>query len=77
MPLQRPQAATLAEPRRHLQVVAAARQVGKTTLVQQVVTIRPCGWCVSLRSRSPTAWIYGYVQYWSLSTPSGATVSAS
>jgi uncharacterized protein len=38
---QRPQAATLAErlaePRRHLHVVAGARQVGKTTLVQQVV----------------------------------------
>jgi hypothetical protein len=38
---QRPQAATLAErlaePRRHLQVVAGPRQVGKTTLVQQVV----------------------------------------
>jgi uncharacterized protein len=41
MPYQRPQAATLAErlaePRRHLQVVAGPRQVGKTTLVQQVV----------------------------------------
>jgi predicted AAA+ superfamily ATPase len=41
MPFQRPQAATLAErlaePRRHLQVVAGPRQVGKTTLVQQVV----------------------------------------
>jgi predicted AAA+ superfamily ATPase len=40
MPFQRPQAATLAErlaePRRHLQVVAGPRQVGKTTLVQQV-----------------------------------------
>jgi uncharacterized protein len=38
---QRPQAAELArrlaEPRRHLQVVTGARQVGKTTLVQQVV----------------------------------------
>src|ERR1043166_455764 len=38
---QRPQArvlaARLAEPRRHLQVVAGARQVGKTTLVQQVL----------------------------------------
>lgn len=37
----RPQAATLAErlaePRRHLQVVAGPRQVGKTTLVQQIV----------------------------------------
>lgn len=37
---QRPQAAELArrlaEPRRHLQVVTGARQVGKTTLVQQV-----------------------------------------
>lgn len=37
---QRPQAAALArrlaEPRRHLQVVTGARQVGKTTLVQQV-----------------------------------------
>jgi predicted AAA+ superfamily ATPase len=37
---QRPQAAELArrlrEPRRHIQVVAGARQVGKTTLVQQV-----------------------------------------
>lgn len=41
MAYQRPQAATLAEriaePRRHLQVVAGPRQVGKTTLVQQVV----------------------------------------
>jgi len=41
MPFQRPQAATLAarlaEPRRHIQVVAGPRQVGKTTLVQQVV----------------------------------------
>lgn len=41
MPYQRPQAAALAErlaePRRHLQVVAGPRQVGKTTLVQQVV----------------------------------------
>jgi uncharacterized protein len=38
---QRPQAAELArqlrEPRRHIQVVAGARQVGKTTLVQQVI----------------------------------------
>ena len=38
---QRPQARVLAgrlaEPRRHLQVVAGARQVGKTTLVQQVL----------------------------------------
>jgi uncharacterized protein len=30
-------AARLAEPRRFLQVVAGARQVGKTTLVQQVL----------------------------------------
>jgi predicted AAA+ superfamily ATPase len=41
MPFQRPQAATLAarlaEPRRHLHVVAGPRQVGKTTLVQQIV----------------------------------------
>jgi predicted AAA+ superfamily ATPase len=41
MPYQRPQAAALAErlaePRRHIQVVAGPRQVGKTTLVQQVV----------------------------------------
>lgn len=41
MPYQRPQAADLAErlagPRRHLHVVAGPRQVGKTTLVQQVV----------------------------------------
>ncbi len=41
MVYQRPQAATLAErlaePRRHLQVVAGPRQVGKSTLVQQVV----------------------------------------
>jgi len=40
MPYQRPQAAVLAErlaePRRHLQVVAGPRQVGKSTLVQQV-----------------------------------------
>ena len=38
---QRPHARILAgrlgEPRRHLQVVAGARQVGKTTLVQQVL----------------------------------------
>ena len=41
MPYQRPQAATLAErlaePRRHIHVVAGPRQVGKSTLVQQVV----------------------------------------
>jgi uncharacterized protein len=40
VPFRRPQAAELArrlrEPRRHIQVVAGARQVGKTTLVQQV-----------------------------------------
>lgn len=40
IPYQRPQAATLAarlaEPRRFMQVVAGPRQVGKTTLVQQV-----------------------------------------
>lgn len=40
-PFQRPQAAELArrlaEPRRFIQVVAGARQVGKTTMVQQVV----------------------------------------
>src|SRR5574342_1106109 len=39
-PFRRPQAAELArrlaEPRRFIQVVAGARQVGKTTLVQQV-----------------------------------------
>lgn len=39
-PYRRPHAAELprrlAEPRRHLQVVTGARQVGKTTLVQQV-----------------------------------------
>jgi len=39
-PFQRPQGAELSrrlrEPRRHIQVVAGARQVGKTTLVQQV-----------------------------------------
>jgi predicted AAA+ superfamily ATPase len=39
-PFRRPQGAelarTLREPRRHIQVVAGARQVGKTTLVQQV-----------------------------------------
>jgi len=43
MAFQRPQAAVLAErlaePRRHLQVVAGPRQVGKTTLVQQVVGV--------------------------------------
>ncbi|HQR53307.1 MAG TPA: ATP-binding protein [Burkholderiales bacterium] len=41
MTFQRPQGATLserlAEPRHHLQMVAGPRQVGKTTLVQQVV----------------------------------------
>ena len=40
IPFRRPQAAELArrlgEPRRHIQVIAGARQVGKTTLVQQV-----------------------------------------
>ncbi len=40
-PFQRPQAAELVrrlrEPRRHIQVIAGARQVGKTTLVQQVI----------------------------------------
>src|SRR5260370_41929577 len=39
-PFRRPQGGELArrlrEPRRHIQVVAGARQVGKTTLVQQV-----------------------------------------
>lgn len=43
MAYQRPQASALAErlaePRRHLQVVAGPRQVGKTTLVQQVVEV--------------------------------------
>ena len=38
----RPQAAVLAarfrEPRRHIQIVAGARQVGRSTLVQQVVS---------------------------------------
>ncbi len=42
-PFQRPQAAELArrlaEPRRFIQVVAGARQVGKTTLVQQVTEV--------------------------------------
>lgn len=41
MPYQRPQAdilaRRLAEPRRFIQAVAGPRQVGKTTLVQQVV----------------------------------------
>ena len=41
MPFARPQAVTLArrlaEPRQSIQVVAGPRQVGKTTLVQQVV----------------------------------------
>jgi len=41
LPYQRPQAALLAsrlaEARRFMQVVAGPRQVGKTTLVQQVV----------------------------------------
>jgi hypothetical protein len=50
---QRPQAAALAErlaePRRHLQVVAGPRQVGKTTLVQQVVE------AVGLPARSASA----------------------
>lgn len=40
-PFQRPQAAELAhrlrEPRRHIQAIAGARQVGKTTLVRQVI----------------------------------------
>jgi predicted AAA+ superfamily ATPase len=44
-PYQRPQAATLrarlAEPRRFMQVVAGPRQVGKTTLVQQVIDTLP------------------------------------
>ena len=48
MPYQRPQVATLAErlaePRRHLQVVAGPRQVGKTTLVQQVVEASGLAW---------------------------------
>jgi uncharacterized protein len=45
MPYQRPQAADLsrrlAEPRRHLQMVAGPRQVGKSTLVQQVTGALP------------------------------------
>lgn len=45
LPYQRPQAAALAgrlvEPRRFIQVVAGARQVGKTTLVQQVLARHP------------------------------------
>ncbi|MHB8447926.1 MAG: hypothetical protein ACYC9P_08380, partial [Rudaea sp.] len=45
MTYQRPQATILAkrlrEPRRFMQVVAGPRQVGKTTLVQQVV--EACG----------------------------------
>lgn len=44
-PFQRPQFATLsarlAEPRRFIQVVAGPRQVGKTTLVQQVIETLP------------------------------------
>ncbi|MDT8399998.1 MAG: AAA family ATPase [Pseudomonadales bacterium] len=44
-PFQRAQAATvaarLAEPRRFMQVVAGPRQVGKTTLVQQVIETLP------------------------------------
>lgn len=44
-PFQRPQAAILtarlAEPRRFIQVVAGPRQVGKTTLVQQVIETLP------------------------------------
>ncbi|PKM15068.1 MAG: AAA family ATPase [Gammaproteobacteria bacterium HGW-Gammaproteobacteria-2] len=44
-PYQRPEAATLAarlaEPRRFMQVVAGPRQVGKTTLVQQVIDTLP------------------------------------
>jgi serine/threonine-protein kinase len=36
-------AARLAEPRRHLHVVAGPRQVGKTTLVQQVLTVAEDG----------------------------------
>lgn len=44
-PFQRPQAATLAarlaEPRRFMQVVTGPRQVGKTTLVQQVTATLP------------------------------------
>ncbi len=52
MAYQRPQASALAErlaePRRHLQVVAGPRQVGKTTLVQQVVEVAG----VPLRSAS-------------------------
>jgi predicted AAA+ superfamily ATPase len=42
---QRPQSAALArrltEPRRFIQVVAGARQVGKTTLVHQVIDKAP------------------------------------
>lgn len=53
MTYQRPQAAALAErlvePRRHLQVVAGPRQVGKTTLVQQAVE------AVGLPARSASA----------------------
>ena len=48
MPYQRPQFQTLisrlAEPRRFIQVVAGPRQVGKTTLVQQVCEATGCCW---------------------------------
>jgi predicted AAA+ superfamily ATPase len=68
---QRPQAQVLAdrlaEPRRHLQVVAGARQVGKTTLVEQVLasagmptlytsadepTLRDAGWLAAQWDRA-------------------------
>ena len=55
---QRPQAAELArrlaEPRRFIQVVAGPRQVGKTTLVQQVTdAVRTCR-CVYASADEPT-----------------------
>lgn len=39
IPFHRPQAETLAKPRRFMQVVIGPRQVGKSTLVQQVTEV--------------------------------------
>jgi predicted AAA+ superfamily ATPase len=57
---QRPQAtilaSRLAEPRRFMQVVAGPRQVGKSTLVQQVAEGLGCAGTLCQRGRADAAW---------------------
>ncbi len=67
-PFQRIQAAELArrlaEPRRFIQVVEGARQVGKTTLVQQATVHRRCGQKPRIQSQTPGAQHRPAVYYW-------------